>query len=173
MMIVMMIFNFDTEQGVKMQQCNTSGEQNNDEKEIKTMGAVIYICGELSLKSKNGNRLTPEQREFICSIKDGWGGFAFKFLPEGYIALKNKEAEGFNPVEDGMDKPIMQLVTYANKNDLLINGDVSSTSDWSDFNTTYEIVDNEIKYHDTQLYNADDSSLIKELEYRGYTVRKE
>ena len=137
------------------------------------MGIVIFIAGELSLKSKDDNGLTPEQREFVSQIKNGWGNPAFRFLPNSDdIMFAYEEIDGMNPVKDGIEIPVQTLLDYAKKNDLIVNNDVSSTSDWSDFNVTYEIVDNELRYHDTQLYNTDDSLLIKELEYRGYTVRR-
>ncbi len=114
--------------------------------------------------------LTDEERQHIESIRDGWGSQAF--LAEDEIYFRFTEMEGSDPGEDGVEKPLKELLQYLKEEGITASGEIFLSSDDRDYyydNTTITVKeDYTIKHEDMTLRNMDDRALIEELKRRGY-----
>lgn len=115
--------------------------------------------------------LTDEERQHIESIKDGWGFQAF--FVENEIYFLYVETEGSDPGEDGVEKPLKELLQYLKEEGITARGEIFLSSDDRDYyydNMAITVKeDYTIKHEDMTLRNMDDRALIEELKRRGYT----
>ena len=135
----------------------------------------INVCGGFDLDRAS----EAQEREFLELVShirnDAYNEKAFSTDTYNFaqIEFTRDAMAGSNIYEDGVTEPIRQLILAANYVGVSLSGDVEITCDSSDFdNITILIRDNEVIYKNSAIYNADLSSLIKELNDRGYEVKK-
>lgn len=120
-----------------------------------------YNCGEIEINKK----LTPEQKSKVMEI------LGIKETGMNYIEDNRIEFGEFYDYD--FEVTANELVEYLGKLGYILNGVVNRYGDYGE--GRIEIDNNEVTYTDQEDYwrkDADDNSLIEELEKRGYTVVK-
>lgn len=145
------------------------------------MSVIIYTGGGLivrnpsSRKDSSSRAISKAQKESIWAIKNGFDDEAFYISDkkDGSIEVcLEDELRGTSPFEDGVYTPIKNLIEYAGKERLIVNGTIYVTSDWQEYNSISVIVeDNEITKVNTEIRNAETEELISELRRRGTAIK--
>ena len=127
------------------------------------MGVVIYVDSEIEIYD-----LTDEMAQKIENIEDGWGYKCFKANTANHtVSFTNDTMEGCDPIDDGIDKPLKELLNLATKEEIDVTGYVSIKSDSGDYdNIFYDISDNNITVKNLEITNATTEELLAELESR-------
>lgn len=120
-----------------------------------------YNCGEIEISKK----LAPEHKAKVMEI------LGIKETGMNYIEDDRIEFGEFYDYD--FEVTANELVEYLGKLGYILNGVVNRYGDYGE--GRIEIDNNEVTYTDQEDYwrkDADDNSLIEELEKRGYTVVK-
>ena len=128
------------------------------------MGVIIYPTANLTITGD----MPPFYETAIEGINNGWDDQAFKITGQE-IELCDDWYEGCDPTDDAVIKPLKELLQYTKNTGLSLQGSVSITSDYSDYDNQIIVVkDGQIEYGNLEIYNATDQDLILELKRRGY-----
>ena len=135
------------------------------------MSVTIYVESDLHASRP----LTDAETGHVQNIPDGWGETAFKTDPSqpDAIAFASWQMNGYDPFESGIIIPLDRLIAYTKAAGLGLNGTITVSSDWSAYDEiTVNVKNDEYNIVNTQIANADDEELIRELTARGYEVTK-
>ena len=129
------------------------------------MGALMWVSGQLKANKEIPKKATKK----ILAIRDGWDEDAFLILPgQDFIEFSKEEMGGICPFEDGVEKPLGELLSLAKEAGISLSGEILIYSNDCDMdNTGLVIEDNEIRYANSQVLNATTGELIEELISRG------
>ena len=130
------------------------------------MGILIYVKGSVQARPS----LNEEQKKALAEIVDNWESPVF-YRREGSIAdeieFRLDQIEGCDPLTDYVIKPLEELMTVADKNGFVLDGDFTISSDWGDYdNILISVTENKLDYGNSEIRNAATDELVKELANR-------
>ncbi len=127
------------------------------------MGLYVNVYGSVVAKEE----ITPIQKDQIEDIKNGWGYEAFT-VDDNIISFADSSFDGAEPFTDGIDDPLEELLNYAKRNGISLNGTFDISCGYDDYDKMLiEITDNEERFISKEIRTASTGCLLEELKRRG------